>query len=80
VVTGHANGRTHSHVVALNLSNAPETAETTQWEHKLISAATEQEILAQANKLGAENWELVSVVRTSGTPAWRAFLKRPKVE
>jgi hypothetical protein len=42
----------------------------------MISSASEQDILAQANKLGAEGWEMVSVVRITGTPPWRAFLKR----
>lgn len=80
VITGSANGRSHSHVVALHLSKAPETAEAEQWEYKLISGATEQDILAQSNKFGAENWELVSVVHVTGASGWRAFLKRQKKE
>ena len=80
VVTGSANGRSHNHVVELHLSNAPGTEETEQWEYKLINGATEQDILAQSSKLGAESWELVSVVRVTGASPWRAFLKRPKKE
>jgi hypothetical protein len=75
-ITGSANGRSRSQTVALNLSNAPETDETPRWEYRMISSASEQDILAQANKLGAEGWEMVSVVRVTGTPAWKAFLKR----
>ena len=78
VVTGSANGRSHSRVVALNLSKAPETTEVEPWEYKLISAATEEDILAQTNKLGVENWELVSVVHVTGASGWKAFLKRQK--
>jgi hypothetical protein len=33
-------------------------------------------VIDQANKLGAQNWEMVSVVRVSGSPGWRAFFKR----
>jgi hypothetical protein len=75
-ITGSANGRSRSQTIALNLSNAPETDESPRWEYRMISSASEQDILDQANKLGADGWEMVSVVRVSGTPAWRAFLKR----
>ena len=75
-VTGSVNGRSRSQTVALNLSNAPETAAVEQWEYKVISSASEQDVIDQANKLGAQNWEMVSVVRISGSPGWRAFFKR----
>jgi hypothetical protein len=78
VVTATGNGRSHSQTIALNTSTAPETAETQEWEYKMISAASEQEVVDQANQLGAQEWELVSVVRVSGAPAWRAFFKRLK--
>ena len=45
-------------------------------EYKLISAASEQDVIDQANHLGIQGWELVSVVRVSASPAWRAFFKR----
>lgn len=77
-VTATGNGRSHSQTIALNTSNSPETPETQQWEYKMISAASEQEVVDQANQLGAQEWELVSVVRASGAPAWRAFFKRLK--
>lgn len=76
IVTGSANGHSHSQAVVLNVSRAQETEETQTWEYKLITAASEQNVLDQANKLGADGWEMVSVVRLAGTPAWRAFFKR----
>jgi hypothetical protein len=78
VVTATGNGRSHSQTIALNTSTIPETPETQQWEYKMITAASEQEVVDQANQLGAQEWELVSVVRVSGAPAWRAFFKRLK--
>jgi hypothetical protein len=75
-ITGSANGRSRSQTVTLNLSNAPEAGETQRWEYRMITAASEQDVIAQANKLGAENWEMVSAVRVSTTPVWRAFFKR----
>jgi hypothetical protein len=44
----------------------------------MITAANEQDVADQANQLGAQEWELVSVVRVSGSPGWRAFFKRLK--
>jgi hypothetical protein len=76
-VTGSANGRSHSQTIALNVSSPPVTAEEQQWEYKLITANTEQDVTNQATKLGSDGWELVSVIRASGTPAWKAFFKRP---
>lgn len=78
VVTATGNGRFHSQTIALNTSNSPETAEAQEWEYKMISAASEQEVVDQANLLGAQDWELVSVVRVSASPAWKAFFKRLK--
>jgi hypothetical protein len=78
VLTATGNGRSHSQTITLNTSTTPETPETQQWEYKMITAASEQEVVDQANQLGAQEWELVSVVRVSGAPAWRAFFKRLK--
>lgn len=75
-VTGFANGRSRSQTVALNLSNAPEPGAVQQWEYKVITSASEQDVIDQANKLGSQNWEMVSVVRVTGSPGWRAFFKR----
>lgn len=78
VITASANGKSHSQTIAVNTSTAPDNPEVQQWEYKVISAASEQEIVDQANQLGTSEWELVSVVRVSGTPAWRAFFRRLK--
>lgn len=75
-MTGSANSRSRSQIVALNLSNAPETYEVSRWEYKVIAAGSEQDVIDQANKLGAQDWEMVSVVRISVSPGWRAFFKR----
>ena len=75
-ITGSANGRTHSQTVVLNLSNALETGDGQQWEYMVISSTSEQDVIDQANKLGAQGWEMVSVVKVSGSPGWRAFFKR----
>ncbi len=78
IVTGSADGRSHSQTIALNLSGPPPTSEEQQWEYKMITATTEPDVVDQANQLGELNWELVSVVRVTGAPAWRAFFKRAK--
>jgi len=78
IVAARGNGLSHSQTISLNTSNTPETPEVQQWEYKVISAASEQEVVDQANLLGAQEWELVGVVRVTGAPAWRAFFKRVK--
>jgi hypothetical protein len=42
----------------------------------MVSAVSEQDVVDQATQLGTQGWELVSVVRVTGSPAWRAFFKR----
>ena len=76
MVTGSANGRSHSQTIALNVSGPLDGSENQQWEYKMVSAVSEQDVVDQANQLGAQEWELVSVVRVTGSPAWRAFFKR----
>ena len=52
----------------------------TQWEYRVETAKTEQELESTATNLGAQSWELVSVVLTdrNGTDEWVAFFKRQK--
>jgi len=76
MVTGSANGRSHSQTIALNVSGPLDGSENQQWEYKMVVAVSEQDVVDQANQLGAQEWELVSVVRVTGSPAWRAFFKR----
>ena len=54
----------------------------TQWEYRVEKAKTEQELESAATNLGAQSWELVSVVYrergSNGLPEWTAFFKRQK--
>ena len=76
-VTGTAGTKTHSQIVSLDVSGTSQTP-TEEWEYQVISASSEQDVIDQANKLGAQDWEMVSAVKVSGTPGWRAFFKRVK--
>jgi hypothetical protein len=51
-----------------------------QWEYHVETARTEQELESAATSLGAQSWELVSVVLTdrNGADEWVAFFKRQK--
>lgn len=76
-VTGTAGGKSHSQTAQLIVS--PFSVPTPQWEYQVITANSENDVITQANALGAEEWELVSVVKVPGnTNTWRAFFKRPK--
>jgi hypothetical protein len=78
-VTGTANGKSHSLTTQLNVSPFSPASGAQQWEYKLITASSEQDVVDQANALGAQEWELVSVVKIQGnTNTWRAFFKRLK--
>jgi hypothetical protein len=77
-ITGTGGGKSHSQVVALEVTASPQTPTGQEWEYQVISANSEQEVIDQANKLGVQEWELVSVVRIQGTPGWKAFFKRVK--
>ncbi|PYT96211.1 MAG: hypothetical protein DMG38_24655 [Acidobacteria bacterium] len=76
-VTGTAGGKSHSQTAQLSVS--PFWSVPSQWEYQVITANSENDVITQANTLGAEEWELVSVVKVPGTTnSWRAFFKRPK--
>jgi len=78
-VTGTAQGQSHSQVIDLEVSAASSDASSNQqWEYLVKNATSEQGVIDQANQLGGQGWEMVSVVRIQGTPAWRAFFKRVK--
>jgi hypothetical protein len=78
-VTGTAGGKSHSQTVQLNVTPFSPTAGTQQWEYQVITATSEQDVINQANALGAQEWEMVSVVQVQGTAnTWRAFFKRVK--
>jgi hypothetical protein len=77
-VTGSANGKTHTQTAQLNISPGSSPSPQ-QWEYQVITANSEKDVVDQANTLGAQEWELVSVVKVTGsTNTWRAFFKRPK--
>jgi hypothetical protein len=77
-ITGSANGITHSQTAQLNISPVSSTS-SQQWEYQVITANSEKDVVDQANNLGAQEWELVSVEKVAGTTnAWRAFFKRVK--
>ena len=77
-VTGTSGGKSHSQTVQLNVSPFS-TGPTQQWEYQVITANSENDVITQADKLGAEEWELVGVAKVPGTAnTWRAFFKRPK--
>jgi hypothetical protein len=78
-ITGTSGQRSHSQILSLNVTALPQNPPTGQeWEYQVISANSEQDVITQANKLGAQDWEMVSVVRVTGSPGWRAFFKRVK--
>ncbi len=77
-ITGSAAGKSHSQIVTLNITPSSSTPVMQEWEYQVVSANSEQEVIDQANKLGSQEWELVSVVKVQATPAWRAFFKRIK--
>jgi hypothetical protein len=79
MITGTANGKSHSLTTQLNVSPFSPAPGTQQWEYKLVTASSEQDVVDQANALGAQEWELVSVVKIQGNAnTWRAFFKRLK--
>jgi hypothetical protein len=78
-VTGTAGGKSHSQTVQVNVAPFAATPGSQQWEYEMITASSEKDVVDQANALGADNWELVSVVKVQGsTNTWRAFFKRLK--
>ncbi len=77
-ITGTAGGRSHSQIVSLDVTVSGQVPASQEWEYQVISATSEQDVVDQANKLGVQEWEMVSVVRLQGRPGWRAFFKRHK--
>lgn len=75
-VSGTSKGKVRSHTINLHVSSSPQKTAREQWEYKMISAGSENDILTQANKLGVEGWEMVSVLRGTNAPAWKAFFRK----
>jgi len=82
VASGFAPPRTtngpQSQGFTLNVKALP----VTQWEYRVEKAKTELELESAATSLGAQSWELVSVIYrergSNGLPEWTAFFKRQK--
>jgi hypothetical protein len=75
-VTGTAGAKVHSQTATLNISATP--APTGQaWEYQVVTATSDQDMVDKANQLGAQDWEMVGIVR-QGTNGWKAFFKRAK--
>jgi hypothetical protein len=77
-ITGTANGKSHSQAATINVSSAAQPAPAgQQWEYQIVTATSDQEMLDKANQLGADDWEMVGIVR-QGTNGWKGFFKRAK--
>jgi|ERR1043166_3224375 hypothetical protein len=77
-VTGTGNGKSHSQAVTLSVSSAAQPPPSSQqWEYQIVTAASDQELTDKANQLGADDWEMVGIVR-QGTNGWKAVFKRLK--
>src|SRR5215472_10120080 len=76
-VTGTADGNSRNQTATLRVSSAAQSAPGQPWDYQIVTAASDQEMLVKANKLGADDWEMVGVVR-QGSNGWKAFFKRVK--
>ena len=57
----------------------PPSPSGVQWEYQMIRAANASDLISQANALGAQGWELVSVVLDSSRPdKYVGYLKRKR--
>jgi hypothetical protein len=77
MLTGAAGGKSHSQAASVIVSSAPQSSLNQEWEYMVVPASDDQDMVAKANKLGADDWEMVNVVK-EGTKGWKAFFKRPK--
>jgi hypothetical protein len=75
-VTGTANGKSHTQGASLDITAAQPPAGQ-QWEYQVVTATSDQDMIDKANQLGADDWEMVGIVR-QGNAGWKAFFKRTK--
>jgi hypothetical protein len=75
-VTGTANGKSHTQGSSLNVTAAAQLPGQ-QWEYQIVTATSDQDMIDKANQLGADDWEMVGIVR-QGTSGWKAVFKRTK--
>jgi hypothetical protein len=59
---------------------AAQAETTSQWEYQTMAAQSPEELAAQANRGGAQSWEMVSAVHVLNTNRyqWVGFFKRLK--
>ena len=75
-ITASAGNNTQTQLLALVVKPAPITP---QWEYNVLVANSYEEFLSQANDLGSQSWELVSVsFRENDVPHFVGFFKRIK--
>jgi hypothetical protein len=78
-VTGTADGKSQNQAAMLSVSSTTQPAPTQMWDYQVVTAASDKEMLAKANKLGTDSWEMVGVVR-QGVNGWKAFFKRARTD
>jgi hypothetical protein len=80
VASGFAPPRTSNGPQSQNFTLNVKPMPVTQWEYRVERARTAQDLESTATNLGAQSWELVSVVLTdrNGADEWVAFFKRQK--
>jgi uncharacterized membrane protein len=49
-----------------------------QWEYRVVTTGSEEQLNYEANNLGAYSWELVSVIADREQDRWTGFFKRMK--
>ncbi len=51
-----------------------------RWEHKIVTRRSDTALMDEANNIGQDGWEMVTVLYykdMKGVMAWTAFFKRP---
>jgi hypothetical protein len=69
-----------SDALANSAPSAPRSETPVIWEYRTVNAGSQQLIVDNANQLGGESWELVSIaqVENDNRYKWVAFFKRKK--
>jgi hypothetical protein len=77
-VIGSSAGRSHGIPLTLTVNPAVSGPAVQQWEYKSYTTASEQDLVNQADILGLQSWEMVSVVWNAANSTNTAFFKRQK--
>lgn len=72
------SSRSSNNLLATTTAALPANELPATWEYRTLDAPTPQLLADQANKLGSESWEVVSVVQdlADSHHRWVAMLKR----